>query len=203
MATVYKPRRESARVQRQVIVRAGSGAGAAQSPSRHPPGPLRPGARIMALMSSSEELLRQARNQGPSVPKRPRRRTAVIACMDTRVDPWKIVGAEVGDVHTIRNAGAIVTDDVVRSLIASTQMLAVDRVQVVMHTDCGMQGLTQQVVEEQLGPVPYDFGGFVSLEDELQRGVERLRSEPLIDAPKGITGYVYHIDTGELRLVVP
>jgi carbonic anhydrase len=157
----------------------------------------------MARMSSSEELLRQARNQGPSAPKKPRRKTAVIACMDTRVDPWKIVGAEVGDVHTIRNAGAIVTDDVVRSLIASTKMLAVDRVQIVMHTDCGMQGLTQQVVEEQLGPVPYDFGGFVSLEDELQRGVERLRSEPLIDAPKGITGHVYDIDTGELRLVVP
>jgi carbonic anhydrase len=157
----------------------------------------------MEGMTSSEYLLREARNQGPSIPKKPRRRTAVVACMDTRVDPWKIVDAEAGDVHTIRNAGAIVTDDVVRSLIASTQMLAVDRVQVVMHTDCGMQGLTQPVVEEQLGPVPYDFGGFVSLEDELRRGVARLRSEPLIDAPKGITGFVYDIDTGELRLVVP
>ena len=157
----------------------------------------------MAAMSGSEELIRQARNQGPLVPKKPRRRTAVVACMDTRIDPWKIVGAEAGDVHTIRNAGAIVTDDVVRSLIASTQMLAVDRVQVMMHNDCGMQGLTQRVVEEQLGPVPYDFGGFVSLEDELRSGVERLRAEPLIDAPKGISGYVYDIATGELRLVVP
>ena len=157
----------------------------------------------MAPMSSSEELLRRARDQGPSVSKEPRRKTAIVACMDTRVDPWRIVGVELGDVHTIRNAGAIVTDDVVRSLIASTRMLAVDRVQVVMHTDCGMQGLTQQVVEEQLGPVPYDFGGFVSLEDELHRGVERLRAEPLVDAPKGITGHVYDIDTGEFRLVVP
>lgn len=157
----------------------------------------------MAPMSNSEELLRQARSQPPTVPMKPRRRIAVVACMDTRVDPWRIVGAEAGDVHTIRNAGAIVTDDVVRSLIASTQMLDVDRIQVMMHTDCGMLGLTQQMVEEQLGPVPYDFGGFVSLEDELRRGVERLRSEPLIDAPKGITGHVYHIETGELRLLVP
>jgi carbonic anhydrase len=157
----------------------------------------------MTPMSNSEELLREARDQVPSVPKEPRRRTAVLACMDTRVDPWKIVGAKAGDVHTIRNAGAIVTDDVVRSLIASTQMLKVDQVQVVMHTDCGMQGLTQQVVEEQLGPVAYDFGGFISLEDELRRGVERLRSEPLIDAPKGISGHVYDVETGEIRLVVP
>ena len=157
----------------------------------------------MAPMSSSEELLREARSQAPSVPKKPRRRTAVVACMDTRVDPWKIVGAEAGDVHTVRNAGAIVTDDVVRSLIASTQMLSVDRIQVMMHTDCGMLGLTQQLVEQQLGPVPYDFGGFVSLEDELRRGVERLRTEPLIDAPRGIAGYVYDIETGDFRLVVP
>jgi carbonic anhydrase len=123
--------------------------------------------------------------------------------MDTRVDPWRIVGAEAGDIHTIRNAGAVVTEDVVRSLIASTQMLAVDRIQVMMHTDCGMQGLTQQEVEDLLGPVPYDFGGFVSLDDELRRGVERLRVEPLIDAPKGVTGYVYDVATGEFALVVP
>ena len=86
---------------------------------------------MMVSMSNSEELLREARRQNPPLPKKPRRKTAVVACMDTRVDPWKIVGAEAGDVHTIRNAGAIVTDDVVRSLIVSTQLLGVDRVQVV------------------------------------------------------------------------
>lgn len=158
---------------------------------------------MMVPMSNSEDLLREARRQGPPLPKKPRRRTAVVACMDTRVDPWKIVGAEAGDVHTIRNAGAIVTDDVVRSLIVSTQLLGVDRVQVVMHTDCGGLGLTQQMVEEKLGPTPYDIGGFVSLEDELLRGVQRLRSEPLIDASKGITGHVYDLETGGLNLVVP
>jgi carbonic anhydrase len=154
-------------------------------------------------MSNSEELLRRARRQDPSIPKKPRRKTAVVACMDTRIDPWKIVGAEAGDVHTIRNAGAIVTDDVVRSLIVSTQMLGVDHVQVVMHTDCGGLGLTQQMVEQKLGPITYDIGGFASLEEELVRGVERLRSEPLIDASKGITGSIYDLETGELNLVVP
>jgi carbonic anhydrase len=123
--------------------------------------------------------------------------------MDTRVDPLRIIGAEVGDVHILRNAGAIVTTDMVRSLIGSTRLLGVDRIQVMMHTDCGGYGLTQEVVEEHLGPIPYDLHGFVSLEDELERGVERLRSEPLIEAPRGITGHVYDIHTGESRLVVP
>lgn len=122
--------------------------------------------------------------------------------MDTRFDPGAIVGAVAGDIHVIRNAGAIVTDDVVRSLIAATVMLRVNRIQVMMHTDCGMEGLTREVVGTHLGSAPYDLGGFVSLEDELHRGVDRLRSEPLIDAPKGITGHVYDVVTGELRPVL-
>lgn len=159
--------------------------------------------RMMAGMTSSAELLRQARNQSEPLPKKPRKRTAIVACMDPRVDPLRIIGAEVGDVHIIRNAGAIVTTDVVRSLIGSTRLLGVDRIQVMMHTDCGAQGLTQEIVEAQLGPIPYEIHGFDSLEDELRRGVERLRSEPLIEAPRGITGHVYDLATGQVRLLVP
>lgn len=159
--------------------------------------------RIIPTMSNSEELLRQARDQSEPLPKKPRRRTAVVACMDTRVDPLRIVGAEVGDIHVLRNAGAIVTTDVIRSLIGSTGLLGVDRIMVMMHTDCGANGLTKEVAEEQLGPVPYDLHGFTSLEDELRSGVERLRSEPLVAAPRGITGHVYDLGTGVLSLVVP
>ncbi len=159
--------------------------------------------RIISTMSNSEELLRQARDQTEPLPKKPRRRTAVVACMDTRVDPLRIVGAEVGDIHILRNAGAVVTTDVIRSLIASTGLLGVDRIMVMMHTDCGANGLTQEVAEAQLGPVPYDLHGFTSLEDELRSGVERLRSEPLVIAPKGVTGHVYDLATGEVKLVIP
>ena len=154
-------------------------------------------------MSNSEELLRQARDQSEPLPKKPRKRTAVIACMDTRVDPLPIVGANVGDIHVLRNAGAVVTTDVIRSLIASTRLLGVDRIMVMMHTDCGANGLTKEAVEAQLGPVPYDMQGFTSLEDELRSGVERLRAEPLVVAPKGITGHVYDLATGQMSLVVP
>ncbi len=158
--------------------------------------------RIMAAMSSSAELVRQARDQGTTVPKKPRRRTAVVACMDTRVDPLRIVGADVGDIHVIRNAGAVVTDDVVRSLIASTNWLGVERIQIMMHTDCGALGLTRDVAESKLGAGAPDLAGFVSTEDELRKGVERLRSEALVDASKGITGSIYDIASGEVRLVV-
>ena len=159
--------------------------------------------RIIPTMSNSEELLRQARDQSEPLPKQPRTKTAVVACMDTRVDPLRIVGASVGDIHVVRNAGAIITTDVVRSLIASTGLLGVERILVMMHTDCGADGLTKEAVEAQLGPVPYDMHGFTSLEGELRSGVERLRSEPLIVAPKGITGHVYDLTTGQLNLVVP
>lgn len=156
----------------------------------------------MPPMSSSAELVRQARNQGPAVPKKPRRRTALVACMDTRVDPLRIMDAEIGDIHIVRNAGAVVTDDVVRSLIASTNWLGVDKVQIMMHTDCGALGLTRDVAVEKLGPTAPDLAGFTSTEDELRRGVDRLRSEPLIAAPKGITGWIYDLGTGESRLVI-
>jgi carbonic anhydrase len=156
----------------------------------------------MTAMSSSAELVRQARDQGATIPKKPRRRTAVVACMDTRFDPLRIMGAEVGDIHVIRNAGAVVTNDVVRSLIASTNWLGVDRVQIMMHTDCGALGLTRDVAEAELGPTAPDLRGFTSTEDELRRGVEHVRSEPLIDAPKGVTGTLFDVVTGELRTVV-
>ena len=159
--------------------------------------------RIIPIMNNSEELLRQARDQSEPIPKKPRTRTAVVACMDTRVDPLRIVGAEVGDIHVLRNAGAVITTDVIRSLIASTGLLGVDRILVMMHTDCGANGLTKEAAEAQLGPVPYDMHGFTSLEDELRSGVERLRSESLVVAPKGITGHVYDLATGQLSLVVP
>jgi carbonic anhydrase len=185
MGPVYRQPRINARVQREVI--------AASEVA----------ARIMPTMTSSAELVRQARNQGVTIPKKPRRRTAVVTCMDTRLDPLRIVSAEVGDIHVIRNAGAVVTDDVVRSLIASTRWLGVDRIQIMMHTDCGALGLTRDVVEAELGPAAPDLRGFTSIEDELERGVERLRSEPLIGAAKGVTGMIYDVATGELRTVIP
>lgn len=127
---------------------------------------------------------------------------AVVTCMDARVDPLRILGAEPGDVHVIRNAGGIVTDDVIRSLVASTQLLGVTRVQVIMHTDCGMEGMGQQVVGTDLADQPIDLRGFLTVEDELAHGVALLRSGDHLDVPGGVTGHIYDVETGRLRSVV-
>lgn len=153
-------------------------------------------------MSASRDLVRQARAGLGSLPREPRLRLAIVSCMDARVDPWRIVGADPGDIHVIRNAGGVVTEDVVRSLVVSTTQLGVDRISVIMHTTCGMEGLTRDAVEAAVGPLRFDPGGFASLEDELRRGVDALRKERAIDAPGGITGHIYDVDTGKLRLVV-
>ena len=117
---------------------------------------------------------------------RPRKGLAVVACMDTRLHPYELLGLERGDAHILRNAGGIVTDDVVRSLAVSQRKLGTEEVVVVMHEDCGMHGADEP-------------GGFEDLEAELRRGMERLRSE----LPTGdrIRGLIFDPASGALREV--
>lgn len=157
---------------------------------------------------TSKELLREARAVlTPAVPKEPRRRLAVIACMDARVDPWRIFRAAPGDIHTLRNAGGVATDDVIRSLVVAQHSLGVRNVVILMHTDCGMQGLDEDRVNRELGelisqPVKVRLAGFTDLSEELHAGVERLRQEPLLSEIIHVTGQIYDVDTGQVRSVI-
>jgi carbonic anhydrase len=155
-------------------------------------------------MPGSEDLVREAKAALASdVPRVPRRHLAVVTCMDARIDPFRTLNAEIGDIHVLRNAGGVVTDDVVRSLLISSRLLEVSRVQVIMHTDCGAMGLDRDAIERQVGrKLPFDLHSFSNLEEELSRGVERLRNDPLLDLPAGVTGYVFHVDSGHLSRVV-
>ena len=92
---------------------------------------------------------------------RPRRKLAVLACMDARMDLFEMLGLRRGDAHIIRNAGGLVTDDALRSLSVSQRLLGTEKIVVVMHRDCGLEGVA-------------DFGGFEDVESELRRGLERL-----------------------------
>src|SRR3954464_6866017 len=105
----------------------------------------------------------------PGLSPHPRRKVAVLSCMDARIDLFAMLGLERGDAHIIRNAGGLVTDDVIRSLVASQHLLATDEVVVVMHEGCGLHGLT----DHELGK---SLGGFDDLDDTLRDGLERLRS---------------------------
>ena len=136
---------------------------------------------------------------------RPRRKVAVLACMDTRIDLFPMLGIERGDAHIIRNAGGLVTDDALRSLAASQRLLGTEEVVVVMHEGCGLHGASDDdfaATLEREGVTPsWRLGGFDDLDAKLREGLERLRSAPELPAREHIRGFVYDPETGALREV--
>ncbi len=158
-------------------------------------------------MTGSEELLRQARSaSGSGLPKSPRKATAVIACIDARVEPNSILGGTQGDYHVIRNGGGLVTDDALRSLMVS-QFHGTNQVIVMMHTDCAAMAYPAEAertrLETETGKrIGFDLHPFDNLEAELIRGVQQLRETPLLPYRDRIKGVIYDVDTGRLRTAV-
>jgi carbonic anhydrase len=150
-------------------------------------------------MASADELA------VPDMSSRPRRKLAVVACMDTRLDVYAMLGIERGDAHIIRNAGGLVTDDVIRSLSASQRLLGTEEVVVIMHEKCGLNGASDDEFAETLaadGARPaWRLGAFEDLETELRRGLDQLHASPELTAKEGIRGFIFDPDTGVLREV--
>jgi carbonic anhydrase len=136
---------------------------------------------------------------------RPRRKVAVLSCMDTRIDLFPMLGIERGDAHIIRNAGGLVTDDAIRSLSASQRLLGTEEIVVVMHDGCGLHGASEDEFAETLasdGVLPsWRLGAFDDVEETLRRSLARLRSAPELTARDHIRGLVFNPETGELREV--
>ena len=136
----------------------------------------------------------------------PAKRIAVVICMDARLDAHRILGLEEGDAHVIRNAGGVVTDDVIRSLAISQRKLGTNEVMLVMHTKCGMHGLSDADFRDEvqadagLRP-PWEAGGFPDLEHAVREGAARLRTSPFLVHKAAIRGFVYDVETGRLREV--
>lgn len=116
----------------------------------------------------------------------PRRKLAVLACMDARLNPYELLDLERGDAHIVRNAGGLVTDDSLHSLSISQRLLGTEEVVVVMHRDCGMEGADEP-------------GGFADVEEELRRGLERLRADESLPHRDRIRGLVYDPADGSLE----
>lgn len=158
-------------------------------------------------MTGSDDLIRQARSDPEGgLPKSPRRATAVIACIDSRIAPNRILGSEPGDYHIIRNGGGLVTDDALRSLMVS-QFHGTTRIIVMMHTDCAAMAYPADAertrLEAELGKrITFDMHPFDDLETELRRGVRLLRETPLLPNRDHIKGVIYDVETGRLRTVV-
>ena len=138
---------------------------------------------LAAAAARAEELA------APDLGPRPRRGVAVLACMDTRIDLFPMLGLERGDAHIIRNAGGLVTDDAIRSLSASQRLLGTDEIVVVMHEGCGLQGASEDEFSKELaedGVLPtWRLGAFEDVEATLRTSLTRLRASselPVRDA---------------------
>src|SRR4051794_41065640 len=139
----------------------------------------------------------------PGLSPRPRRKVAVLACMDTRIDLFPMLGLERGDAHIIRNAGGLVTDDALRSLSASQRLLGTEEVVVIMHEHCGLNGGSDEEFGQALatdGARPgWKLGAFADLDATLRAGLERLRTSPELTARDRVRGFVFDPETGALR----
>jgi len=131
-------------------------------------------------------------------PMPPARKFAVVTCMDARLDPARFLGLEEGDAHVIRNAGGIVTDDALRSLVISHNLLGTEEVLVIGHTDCGMLTFKDEDVQAQLD-TDIVLHAFPNLEDRIRESVRTVSESPLL--PDAVSGFVYEVETGRLRPV--
>jgi carbonic anhydrase len=140
---------------------------------------------------------------GAHLDVRPSWRLAIVACMDSRLDVFGALGLEPGQAHIIRNAGGIVTDDVIRSLAISQRRLGTEEVVLIQHTDCGMLTITDDgfraELQEATGIAPtFAIESFRDLEANVRQSLERLRSSPFLAHQDRIRGFVYDVDTGAL-----
>jgi carbonic anhydrase len=140
-------------------------------------------------------------------PGRPSRHIAVVACMDARMSIATMLGMRDGEAHVIRNAGGVVTDDVVRSLAISQRLLGTREIMLIHHTDCGMQTTTEdefkRAVEAETGIRPaWAVESFGDAEQDVRQSIARLTASPFIPHKDAIRGFVFDVDTGKLNEVV-
>jgi carbonic anhydrase len=141
----------------------------------------------------------------PGMDPKPRRKVAVLTCMDTRIDPFPMLGLDRGDAHIIRNAGGLVTDDAIRSLAASQRLLGTEEIVVVMHDGCGLQGASEDEFGQALaddGVLPtWRLGAFDDIDATLRASLTRLRAGSELPARDQIRGFIFNPETGTLREV--
>jgi carbonic anhydrase len=139
----------------------------------------------------------------------PRRRLAVLACMDSRILFERCLGLKPGDAHMIRNAGGIATEDALRSLIVSHHLLDTQEFIIINHTDCGLLKVREDELKKKLADkmgtpfgAPAHFHAFDDLEENVREQVRRVKTHPWIPKHIPVRGFVYDVKTGELREVV-
>jgi carbonic anhydrase len=162
-------------------------------------------------VTATDELLDNAAAYAESFAARglspqPARGVAVVACMDARLDVYRLLGLREGDAHVIRNAGGVVTDDVIRSLAISQRQLGTREIVLVHHTDCGLLTIDEREFRAQLeretGAEPqWAVEAFDDLDDDVRESIARIEASPFIPHKERVRGFVYEVETGRLREV--
>jgi len=162
-------------------------------------------------MTVTDELLVNARRYAEGfgkgdLPLPPGSGVAVVACMDARLNPYGLLGLSEGDAHVIRNAGGVVTADVVRSLAISQRLLGTREVVLIHHTDCGMLTFTDDAfraqVEADTGIRPeWAAEAFADPDSDVRQSIARIQASPFIPVKDSVRGFVYDVATGGLREV--
>jgi carbonic anhydrase len=162
-------------------------------------------------MGVTDDLLESARAYAESfaaapLTAAPALHLAVVACMDARIIPTRLLGLREGDAHVIRNAGGIVTDDTIRSLAISQRKLGTNEIVLIHHTGCGMLGLDDDVFRAELmadaGVAPgWVASGFSDIDDSVRESIGRIRASPFIPHTEQVRGFVYDVESRTLREV--
>ncbi|MFV2118351.1 beta-class carbonic anhydrase [Streptomyces sp. Act-28] len=143
----------------------------------------------------------------PGMDARPVLRVAVVACMDARLDLHAALGLRLGDCHTIRNAGGVVTEDVIRSLTISQRALGTRSVVLVHHTGCGLEKITEgfrDELEQEVGQRPtWAVEAFRDVDQDVRQSMRRVRTSPFLQHTDDVRGFVFDVTTGLLREVDP
>ncbi len=162
-------------------------------------------------MSATDHLLHENESYAATFPGarpvRPKLRTAVIACMDSRLDLFGALGLEIGDAHLIRNAGGLPTDDVLRSLALSQRRLGTREVVLIHHTDCGMQNFDDAAFRAELAAdsgvePPWNVPGFTDIRAAMQHSLEVVRTCGWIVHRDEVRGFVFDVATARMDEIV-
>lgn len=161
-------------------------------------------------MSVTDDLLRHneayaASFSGP-LPLPPSRHVAVVACMDARLDVYRVLGLGEGEAHVIRNAGGVVTEDTIRSLAISQRLLGTREIVLIHHTDCGMLTFTDDAFKasilEETGLRPsWAAEAFPDVEADVRQSIARIRATPFVPLKDSLRGFVFDVATGRLTEV--
>jgi carbonic anhydrase len=161
-------------------------------------------------MSATDEYLannaRYAESFSGPLPMPPGKQTAVVACMDARLNVYELLGMNGGEAHVIRNAGGVVTDDVIRSLAISQRLLGTKEVILIHHTDCGMltfteDGFKRSVAEDTGIKPPWAAEAFTSLDEDVRQSIARIQASPFLPHKDAVRGFVFDVATGKLAEV--